>query len=209
VENEGPVENFSPDLFSVDDVHRIAILDLRIMNLDRNECNILVAKARDRKGHLKRTLVPIDHGLSIPDCLTVCSYDLVWLGWSQAEEPFSRKSLQYIEQINIMKDLRILESAFKFRPICLRNIRISTTLLKKAAAAGLTLAQIGQILCREDEDGEPSILENIVRQASSLSERIYQLHSKEKSFPLLGFAKQDSAIKQRNRLNSTIHEAQS
>lgn len=39
-----------------------------------------------------------------------------------------------------MKDIKLLEENFKFRPICLRNMRISATLLKKSAAAGLTLA---------------------------------------------------------------------
>ena len=43
MESEGPLENFSSDLFSVDEVHKIAILDMRIMNLDRNETNILVS----------------------------------------------------------------------------------------------------------------------------------------------------------------------
>jgi len=43
MESEGPLENFSSDLFSIDEVHKIAILDMRIMNLDRNETNILVS----------------------------------------------------------------------------------------------------------------------------------------------------------------------
>ena len=42
VQSNGPLENFSSDLFSKDEVHKIAILDLRLMNLDRNETNILV-----------------------------------------------------------------------------------------------------------------------------------------------------------------------
>ena len=42
VTSEGPIENFSPDLFSVDEVHKIAVLDVRLLNLDRNACNILV-----------------------------------------------------------------------------------------------------------------------------------------------------------------------
>ena len=42
MKSEGPIENFSSDLFSEDEIHKIAILDLRILNLDRNECNILV-----------------------------------------------------------------------------------------------------------------------------------------------------------------------
>jgi hypothetical protein len=42
MQSDGQIENFSCDLFDVDEVHKIAILDLRIMNLDRNEGNILV-----------------------------------------------------------------------------------------------------------------------------------------------------------------------
>jgi len=33
----------------------------------------------------KLKLIPIDHGLSIPDTLDICSYDLVWLSYNQAE----------------------------------------------------------------------------------------------------------------------------
>lgn len=82
VDSEGPIENFSPDLFHKDEVHKIAILDLRILNLDRNEGNILVKiKTNKRTGKRVKTLIPIDHGLSIPDNLNICSYDLVWLSW--------------------------------------------------------------------------------------------------------------------------------
>jgi len=112
--------------------------------LDRNECNILVKekKTKDDEG-AEFELVPIDHGMAFPDNLSVCSFDLYWLSCSQAEQPFSRESLEFIRDIDVMADIKLLESKFKFRPECLRNIRISTTLLKKGAAAGLTLAQIG------------------------------------------------------------------
>lgn len=92
-DNEGPIENFSPDLFHKDEVHKIAILDLRILNLDRNECNILVkTKINKKNGKRVKTLVPIDHGMCFPDNLAVCSFDLAWLNWRQAELPFSTKS---------------------------------------------------------------------------------------------------------------------
>lgn len=42
-ENVGPLENYSSSLFSADEVHKIAILDLRLLNLDRNLCNVLVS----------------------------------------------------------------------------------------------------------------------------------------------------------------------
>ena len=140
VDSEGPIENFSPDLFSKDEIHKIAILDIRLLNLDRNECNILVKTKIDKKtGKRVRKLIPIDHGLSIPDNLSICTFDIVWLNWSHAEQPFSKRTLKYIEELDIKEDIKILERAFKFRPICLRNIRITSTLLKRAAAAGLNL----------------------------------------------------------------------
>lgn len=68
------MENFSSDLFPTDEVHKIGVLDIRLMNLDRNEQNILVTKTDNNY-----RLVPIDHGLTIPDNLEVCTFDLVWL----------------------------------------------------------------------------------------------------------------------------------
>jgi Phosphatidylinositol 3- and 4-kinase len=101
-ENEGPIENYGSDLFHRDEVHKIAILDLRILNIDRNECNILVrTKISSKTGKKVRRLIPIDHGLSFPDSLAVCSYDLAWLSWRQAEEPFSKRCLGYINSIDI------------------------------------------------------------------------------------------------------------
>ena len=41
--------NYGPKMFSTDDVHRIAILDIRILNCDRNEENILVRKLAKSK----------------------------------------------------------------------------------------------------------------------------------------------------------------
>lgn len=72
VTSEGPIENFSPTLFSADEIHKIAVLDLRLLNLDRNACNILVQSRVDaRTGVETKTLVPIDHGLTIPDSLAI------------------------------------------------------------------------------------------------------------------------------------------
>lgn len=137
------------------------MLDLRLLNLDRNACNILVQK---NDSGLK--LVPIDHGLTLPDSLAVQSFDLAWLDYPQAEEPFSARALDYIRRLDVDEDIRLIERTFKVRPECLYNIKITTLLLKEAAAKGLNLAQIGQILCRPDDDETiPSLLENIVKKA--------------------------------------------
>ena len=42
VKADDAASNFSSDLFSVDEVHKIGVLDIRTMNLDRNDGNILV-----------------------------------------------------------------------------------------------------------------------------------------------------------------------
>jgi len=44
---DGCIEDYSCDLFENDEIHKIAILDLRLLNLDRNEGNILVQTVED------------------------------------------------------------------------------------------------------------------------------------------------------------------
>jgi len=51
----------TPKQFPDEEVWKIAILDLRLMNLDRNGENILV-KIVENSGGRRLTLVPIDHG---------------------------------------------------------------------------------------------------------------------------------------------------
>lgn len=64
-------------------------------------------------------------------------------------------------------------------------MRISTTLLKSAALEGLTLEQIGQILCRPDEDDSlPSLLEKIVHKARQITDMIVKMQMKYKDSKL-------------------------
>lgn len=63
--------------FDAHEVHKIAILDLRILNCDRNDENIL-AKRNDLKQY---SLKPIDHGLSFPDTFEICHDWLSWYNW--------------------------------------------------------------------------------------------------------------------------------
>lgn len=50
-------------------MHKIGILDIRIVNCDRNDANILVKKLMMGKEKPRKVmrLIPIDHGLSFPD----------------------------------------------------------------------------------------------------------------------------------------------
>lgn len=53
--------------FDVEEVHKIAVLDMRLANTDRNGGNILVC--RDENNSLR--LVPIDHGYCLPEKVSI------------------------------------------------------------------------------------------------------------------------------------------
>lgn len=63
-------------MFGCVQVHKIAVLDLRLCNADRNGSNILAARV---DGEWK--LTPIDHGFCLPDSWTDMAF--VWSSWRQ------------------------------------------------------------------------------------------------------------------------------
>ena len=68
--------------------------------------------------------------------------------------------------IDVDADIALLEANFEMRPECLRNIKISGLMLKQCIKRGLNLQQIGEILCRPDDDDTLfSTLEKIVMKA--------------------------------------------
>lgn len=57
------------------------------------------------KGATKTTtLIPIDHGLSFPDNFDIYEYQIVWMGYKQAQVPFSEAELNFIDAIDPVKD---------------------------------------------------------------------------------------------------------
>lgn len=137
-------EDMGTAKFEVEEVHKIAVLDMRLANTDRNGGNILVC--RDENNGMK--LVPIDHGYCLPEKFEDVTFE--WIYWSQAEEPFSPSTLKYIESLDAEEDLALLKKhGWSLRTSCKRVFRLSTMLLKKSAAAGLTPYEIGSMMCRE------------------------------------------------------------
>ena len=79
---ECTMDDISPSKLSVDEVHKIAILDIRIMNADRNSANLLVRRRRDNT----LELVPIDHGFCLRSVADVSWMDWCWLDWPQLKK---------------------------------------------------------------------------------------------------------------------------
>ncbi|EZG78452.1 phosphatidylinositol 3- and 4-kinase family protein [Gregarina niphandrodes] len=188
--------DYDPSVFSVADVHKIAILDIRLCNMDRNDGNILVVRqdqllldgkladsfvtaflqqhAQYQRTHLltpegkqtKYRLIPIDHGLTLPDCFDITDLDLAWINWPQSHIGFSPDELEYIERLRPDKDAEWVAGKLDIRPECLRTMQVSTRLLKRAAKLGMTLHQIALLMVRLSPN-QPSPLEKLVKLALS------------------------------------------
>ncbi|PHU02269.1 Phosphatidylinositol 4-kinase gamma 7 [Capsicum chinense] len=155
--------------FPVAAVHQIGILDIRIFNTDRHAGNLLVRKL-DGVGRFGQVeLIPIDHGLCLPETLEDPYFE--WIHWPQASIPFSDDELKYIEKLDPLRDSEMLKSELPMiREACLRVLVLSTIFLKEAAAYGLCLAEIGEMMSREFRRGEeePSELEVVCLEARRL-----------------------------------------
>ncbi|CAJ2676432.1 unnamed protein product [Trifolium pratense] len=159
VNNDGNCEDIGPGAFPVEEVHKITVLDIRMANADRHAGNILIRK--EAGGQIK--LIPIDHGYCLPDKFEDCTFD--WLYWPQARQPYSRETVDYINSLDAEKDIEILKLYGWDIPLqCARTLHISTMLLKKGVARGLTPYAIGSIMCRENLNKE-SVIEEIISEA--------------------------------------------
>jgi hypothetical protein len=77
VKSDTDCEELGYSALSVEQVHKIAVLDLRLANADRNGSNILAK--RDADGQW--ILTPIDHGYVMPDTWEDMSFE--WSFWRQ------------------------------------------------------------------------------------------------------------------------------
>jgi len=171
VEKEGSMQAFvsskcsAEDMgtlkFSIPEVHKIGILDIRLFNTDRHAGNILLQERSDEQTF---GMIPIDHGYILPsykhlDCAT---FD--WLAWSQSQFPFTCEELEHIASLDSEKDAKLLRS-IGFEEDCITTMRLSTMVLQVAADAGFSLNEIGSWLQREGDFSTPSLIEDLVSQA--------------------------------------------
>ena len=174
INSTGVVADYSYSLFTVEEAHKIMILDFRILNCDRNDENILLQKKKkmdkDNNEKVFYKLIPIDHALSFPSCLEIGDFDICWMSWKQAEIPFTQKEKEYIDNINILEDMEKLNSYIYLRPECWKYFRISNTVLKVGAKYNLTPYEIGSLLYHFDYDNKtPSKIKTIVEKTEMLT----------------------------------------
>ncbi|XP_031250472.1 phosphatidylinositol 4-kinase gamma 8-like [Pistacia vera] len=167
VDHEYDAGELGSSSFSVASIHQIGIFDVRVLNLDRHAGNMLVKKhdRHENYGGEAAELVPIDHGLCLPEWLDDPYFE--WLHWPQASVPFSESELEYVSNLDPFKDAEMLRAKLpSLRESSIRVLILCTIFLKQAAAAGLCLAEIGEMMTREFCDEENlSVLETVCAKA--------------------------------------------
>ena len=173
IKSTGVVADYSYSLFSLEEAHKIMILDFRILNCDRNDENILLIKKHKKKSKNNEVyykLIPIDHALSFPSCLEIGDFDICWMSWSQAEKPFTEEEKEYIESIDIIEDMKNLNKYIFLRPDCWKYFRISNTVLKVCTKYNLTPFEIGSLLYHSDYDNKtPSKIKLVVERTEKFT----------------------------------------
>lgn len=167
----GHAGDYNPRFFSAPAVQRIAILDIRLVNLDRNDGNLLVRTqpgTASPSSSSPSTLIPIDHGACLPDAVGATADSIVWMSWPQAKEPFGPAELEYIRTLDLDKDLAFLGDVLGIETPCLRLAWATTRLLQIAADSGWSAYDVGQVMYRTDFDA-PSRLEGILSKCAAAS----------------------------------------
>jgi len=160
VDDSVDAEDYGPGVFSTEDVHRIGILDVRLLNKDRHSGNIMMNTRTGR-------LTPIDHGSAFPSAFEegeLASVSFEWLQYAQSKEPFSEELLAAIDSIDVAQDVAKLDRVGLSTGELL-STWMSTTLLKLGAKRGRTLFEIGSMVQRGGDRSQPSQLERIFQQS--------------------------------------------
>jgi len=192
VASESSAEDMGTLNFSINEVHKIGILDVRMFNTDRHAGNILLT-SKDSDGKYKMT--PIDHGLALPSWKHLDGACFDWLNWSQAKFPFSPESMNHIASLNEIKDAAILRS-IGVEEDCITTMMLSTVLLKKGAAAGYSLFDIADNLQRPDFGSDESVFEIMVAKAAKcvIAEKRIDADTHKQAFGLALLEKVSNAI---------------
>uniref|UniRef100_K3XAU6 Uncharacterized protein n=1 Tax=Globisporangium ultimum (strain ATCC 200006 / CBS 805.95 / DAOM BR144) TaxID=431595 RepID=K3XAU6_GLOUD len=165
VRHDDVVSDLAPNQFTLHQVHKIVLLDMRLLNTDRNDANILVRKKRSATtGQVEHELIPIDHGYCLPQYLEIAWCDWCWYNWPQLRQPLSSEDRKYILSLSAFEDTETLSKKIPLRRACRRNMIIAGMIVQKGVRANLVLYDIARIMCREDLDA-PSVLETMCIEA--------------------------------------------
>ena len=154
--NNGSVSNISVSKLPTLEVQKIAILDMLILNADRNEGNILFQ--RGRKGI---RLIPIDHGLSLGSVLQIRESEVVWTSFPQIKSALVPELIEHVKSMRPEKLARRLKRKLRIEQDSLDLLRLMGIFLKRCVQEGLTIAEMAELYYRKEDDKQ-SPLERMI-----------------------------------------------
>lgn len=142
------------------EIHKMGILDLLIQNDDRaNPFNILISGTDQ---NIK--LIPIDHNLTFPIQINPLTI-LPWMGSPFSIEPFDKATLEFINNLNI-KRISLQLERIGLNSEKIKSFKIMAMLVKKGAAAKLTLLEIAFMTIYKRSLGDSSEFIDIVERVN-------------------------------------------
>jgi hypothetical protein len=154
-------------------IQKIALLDLRLLNCDRNDENVLVVK-KSIDSHEVSTksdayeLVPIDHAYCLPAQLRIESWDWFWFNYPQVRKPICPEIIDYFKSLDIDQLIENLLMEVSVSANCVFLLRLIHHVISQSIDKGLTLYDIASLVARTDET-TPSPLEKIIIESESNS----------------------------------------
>ena len=133
--------DIGPGVFIREEVHAIALLDLRLLNADRHGGNMLLSYSfsettsndvneEEAEEGASPHLTPIDHGFCLPAFPFIGDSWFEWISWPQCHEPLSRAAKNYIANIDVEADVHDIIS-LGLPDECATTLRIGTMLVQK------------------------------------------------------------------------------
>ncbi|TMW62461.1 hypothetical protein Poli38472_005079 [Pythium oligandrum] len=168
VPHDCTADDVSERLLSIEQVHAMAVLDIRLANQDRHGGNVLVVSKSTPADARSYHLIPIDHGACLPLIRAMEETSFLWLEWPQSKTHFSASILERIASLEATKDVQMLAESLptthQLAPEALLTLVICTTLLQECALRyEMTAFDIGTLMYRASE-GDESVLERLVRE---------------------------------------------
>lgn len=172
VSNAESSEEYGSNLFSLSDIQEIALLDIRIVNCDRNGENLLVTRDTSTK---QFKLHPIDHAFSLP---SYTSFDNLrhfeWMNYRQSKLPISQDLKDKIQNINIEDDVALAKS-IGIQSEAITSLRIAHLILTIGASKNKSFYDIGRFmtskalhnLCKDTSLSVDSLLNQVSELASN------------------------------------------
>lgn len=171
--NNGCISNISISKISNFEVQKIAILDMRILNADRNDGNILFR----RRSSKPIELIPIDHGMSLGSKLALKASEMVWTGFPQIKKEIDPRLKKFVLNLNPERTIKKLSENLDLKAESLAMLQYSEYFLKICVEKGLKIDEMAQIFYRQGDEESPSHLEKLIESVEFLSKKISKAKS--------------------------------